>query len=179
MFRSRLLGHLVGSVLLSIVARALPCSFSCLQVIPLSLSLFQKCWRWLPVGGPDSRWLDCVLGSASSLRCQWRTSPLGRGVCPCNHREMLPRKLSFVNCFCYSVFWIQNLSCNNLNYHFTLSILNACLCVFAHSHFNENPVVDLVETNPSFLRWFCNTFQWNQTTKHFYSCHSKYKFVRI
>jgi hypothetical protein len=32
----------------------------------------------------------------------------------------------------------------------------AYVCVFAHSHFVENPPIRSWETNPSFLRWFCH-----------------------
>jgi hypothetical protein len=35
--------------------------------------------------------------------------------------------------------------------------INACLCVFVHSLFIENPLVNLEVTNLSFLRWFCHT----------------------
>jgi hypothetical protein len=32
------------------------------------------------------------------------------------------------------------------------------LCIFIDSHFVENPLINLVETNPSFLRWFSHSW---------------------
>jgi hypothetical protein len=31
------------------------------------------------------------------------------------------------------------------------------VCVFVHSRFIENPLIDLEVANPLFLRWFCHT----------------------
>jgi hypothetical protein len=55
----------------------------------------------------------------------------------------------------------MNLICNNLT--ITSLIVSKCLsCVFVHSHFIKNPLVDLETTNPSFLRWFCHS--WYQSS---------------
>jgi hypothetical protein len=40
-------------------------------------------------------------------------------------------------------------------------MVSLCLmCVFVHSCFVENPLIDLEVTNPSFLRWFYHTLAW-------------------
>jgi hypothetical protein len=141
---------------------------SCVHVIPLSL--FRWCrWR-LSVGGPDSWWLDTVLGPILGVGCWWRTSPLGRGVCPCNCRQNASAQNSiFWNCFRYSILQIMNLNYNNLT--ITSLIVSKCLlCVFVHSRF----VIPW-----SILRWWTPHFWggsvtvgirarsgWNMHSKH-------------
>jgi hypothetical protein len=44
----------------------------------------------------------------------------------------------------------MNLSCNNLIIS-SLTVSKCLMCVFVHSRFVENPLVDLEATKPSFL----------------------------
>jgi hypothetical protein len=134
MSRSRLLDSIVGSILLSLVAKVLPC---CLTVCRWSLLFFQRCrWRLL-VGGLDSRWLGPVLESLLGGTVL-RTTSLGWGVCPCHCRGTSAKMIFCLKLLLLELclFQIQNLSCNKFNYYYTLSILMfiyVYLCILASS----------------------------------------------
>jgi hypothetical protein len=85
------LGQLVRSILLSVVTQvllvdSLVCNWSLSLYLSIFISLSAMPMR-LSVGGPDSWWLDPILGPILGVGYQWRSSPLRRGVFPCNCQE--------------------------------------------------------------------------------------------
>jgi hypothetical protein len=93
-------------------------------------------------------------------------SLLGPWLCAYHERWTLPQnaELPFEASFGASPFVNSNtwhLIYNNFNLNLIWYCMLICV-VFVYSHFAENSPIWSWETNPSFLRWLCQSWLWEQ-----------------